>query len=192
MVKKVESGAPPPSPPIDTTTGPESVQGEAGTQPQAATNPELPNTAAAMPYDTGGQISEYNLDGQMRAALLKSLIPGSGGPTPGTLPPPGTLYWGPPGGAGTETAPPAPTELKEGSKGTAVEEAENHINWWRAENGRKPIKVDGNFDAETKAAVSDFQKANGMKVTGKIDQKTTDRLELENNPSFKKLDDTTK
>jgi hypothetical protein len=82
--------------------------------------------------------------------------------------------------------------LAQGSKGADVQTAEDQINGWRAENGRKPIKADGKFNHETNTAVRDFQKANKLKNDGIIGANTHDRLQLENDASFKTLDPATK
>ena len=82
--------------------------------------------------------------------------------------------------------------LSGGSKGADVQTAEDQVNAWRAENGRKPIKADGKYNQETANAVRDFQKANKLKVDGIIGPNTHDRLQLENDASFKALDPATK
>lgn len=193
MLRKVDGGSLPPTPEIDTAIGTESIQADTAGQPPVTTNPEPGNSVTAMPYDTGNQLLEHQMDGQMRAALLKSLIPGSGSPGPSGLPPT-TLHFGTHAGSAGGVGGPAPasTEVKYGDRGPAVEEVENQLNKWRAENERKLIKTDGKFDTETKTAVQDFQKANGMKVTGKFDLKTRERIEMENHPHYKGLDDTVK
>jgi peptidoglycan hydrolase-like protein with peptidoglycan-binding domain len=82
--------------------------------------------------------------------------------------------------------------LSKGSKGAEVQTAEDQINGWRAENGRKPIKTDGKYDQQTENAVRDFQKANKMDIDGSIGANTHDRLQLENDASFKTIDPATK
>ena len=44
-------------------------------------------------------------------------------------------------------------------------------------NGRY-LKVDGLFQKYTEMAVKDFQKDKGLKVTGKVDEKTAKKLKL--------------
>ena len=83
-------------------------------------------------------------------------------------------------------------ELSKGSKGADVQTAEDQVNAWRAENGRKPIKADGKYNQETANAVRDFQKVNKLKIDGIIGPNTHDRLQLENDASFKTLDPATK
>lgn len=83
-------------------------------------------------------------------------------------------------------------ELSKGSKGADVQTAEDQVNAWRAENGRKPIKADGKYNQETANAVRDFQKTNKMQTDGIIGANTHDRLQLENDASFKTLDPATK
>jgi len=82
--------------------------------------------------------------------------------------------------------------LSKGSKGADVQTAEDQINGWRAENGRTPIAADGKYDQQTESAVRDFQKANNMEINGSIGASTHDRLQLENDTSFKTLDPATK
>jgi peptidoglycan hydrolase-like protein with peptidoglycan-binding domain len=82
--------------------------------------------------------------------------------------------------------------LSKGSNGADVQTAEDQINGWRAENGRKPIKADGKYNQETETAVRDFQKANKLEIDGSIGANTHDRLQLENDASFKNIDPATK
>lgn len=105
---------------------------------------------------------------------------GFGAPAPGA----------PGGGAGGFGA--SKPVLSKGNKGADVQAAEDRINGWRAENGRKPIKADGNYNQETENAVRDFQKTNKMEIDGSIGANTHDRLELENDASFKSIDPATK
>lgn len=109
----------------------------------------------------------------------------------------GSLGLGAPGGGaggagGANTFGASKPVLSKGSKGPDVQAAEDQINGWRADNGRKPIKADGKFDQQTDTAVRDFQKANKMDVDGSIGANTHDRLQLENDASFKTIDPATK
>jgi peptidoglycan hydrolase-like protein with peptidoglycan-binding domain len=45
-----------------------------------------------------------------------------------------------------------------------------------SERGYRPGKIDGKFGRQTRDAVQDFQKAEGLKPTGKIDKPTLDKL----------------
>ena len=127
MIKKVDTGASQPSQ-IDNAAATENVnQSEATTAQPLDTAPPPADPGFATPHETGRQLSEHVLSGQMRAALLKSQIPGVGNP------PANVQFFGTGGGApagGTTTAP--PFELKEGSTGPAVEEMKRHINQWLA------------------------------------------------------------
>jgi peptidoglycan hydrolase-like protein with peptidoglycan-binding domain len=96
------------------------------------------------------------------------------------------------GAGGASTFGASKPVLSKGSKGADVQTAEDQINGWRADNGRKPIKADGKFDQQTDTAVRDFQKANKMDVDGSIGANTHDRLQLENDASFKTIDPATK
>jgi peptidoglycan hydrolase-like protein with peptidoglycan-binding domain len=116
--------------------------------------------------------------GQMYASFLGFGAGGLGAPGGGA------------GGAGGFGA--SKPVLSKGSKGADVQTAEDQINGWRAENGRKPIKADGKYDQETENAVRDFQKTNKMDIDGSIGANTHDRLQLENDASFKNIDPATK
>jgi len=45
--------------------------------------------------------------------------------------------------------------------------------------GNDPGPIDGHMGHKTEAAVKDFQKANGLKETGKVDKETADKLGIE-------------
>lgn len=74
-----------------------------------------------------------------------------------------------------------------GKSGPEVKEMQQQLNEFRAKNGLEPLKEDGIFGPKTKAAVEQFQQANGLKKDGIIGGNTRDRLALENNPTFQKL-----
>jgi peptidoglycan hydrolase-like protein with peptidoglycan-binding domain len=73
-----------------------------------------------------------------------------------------------------------------------VRNLQNDLNEWRAQNGRPPIDVNGRFTNNTKEAVQDFQRANGLKDDGIVGIRTRTRLALENNANFRQLNDATK
>jgi len=69
-----------------------------------------------------------------------------------------------------------------------VTDLQKQVNQWRADNGKQPIKEDGFFGQKTEAAVKEFQKANGLQKDGQAGIQTQNRVLLENDPDFKKLD----
>lgn len=174
MAMKIGGGSGLPSS-IDETNGAAALD-TAAAEPQPATTaapPEAPvNTA--LPYNPGGQLAEHFLAGQMRSLMFTTGGFGSGG------------------GGTTGTPAPAPRNLSEGSRGADVQQAEDQLNQWRSDNGKKPIKADGKYDGQTATAVRDFQKHNDLDVDGSIGPNTRDRLALESDASFKNLDPDTK
>lgn len=107
------------------------------------------------------------------------------------------------GGGGTTTTaqiggPKAPT-LKPGCSGAEVRVLQQELNKWRAAQWPRqdPIAENGRYTAETKKAVEAFQKTNGiptgtlkldMTPNGVADVRVQNRLRLENDPTFAKLD----
>ncbi|HSP06175.1 MAG TPA: peptidoglycan-binding domain-containing protein, partial [Acidobacteriota bacterium] len=77
--------------------------------------------------------------------------------------------------------------LFEGKTGPEVKDMQQQLNDWRSRNGLEPLKEDGIFGPKTKAAAQQFQDANGLKKDGIIGGNTRDRLALENNETFQKL-----
>lgn len=73
-------------------------------------------------------------------------------------------------------------------KDPAVLDFQKEINEFRTKNGQTPIKEDGFFGKETKAAVKEFQKSSGLKDDGIVGDNTRSRLRLENSPSFQSVD----
>lgn len=171
---KIDGGSPSNPTPIDDTNTAGPVETPSGPpQPTATSAAEETPTQPAPNYNPSGLLAEHHLTGQMRAMMFKT-----GG-------------FRNAGGGGT--APPAPPRtISEGSQGADVQEAENQINQWRADTGKKPIKADGKFDDQTAAAVRDFQRHNELDPDGKIGPNTRDRLTLENDTAFKSLSPDTK
>ncbi len=77
-------------------------------------------------------------------------------------------------------------------KDPKVEDFQKEINEFRVKNGQTPIKEDGIFGKETKAAVKEFQQASGLKDDGIVGDNTRSRLRLENSSSFQGLNPDTK
>lgn len=68
---------------------------------------------------------------------------------------------------------PKPT-LRVGSKGAEVRKFQEHFNFWRCE-GRGPITVDGDFGAQTEAAMRAFQRGLGVGDDGVYGPVTANR-----------------
>jgi murein L,D-transpeptidase YcbB/YkuD len=81
-----------------------------------------------------------------------------------------------------------PLLVKDGNNNPKdVKQMQHQLNEFRAQNGQDPIKEDGIFGKNTKSAVEEFQEASGLKKDGIIGPNTRDRLTLENNSNFQKL-----
>ena len=76
-----------------------------------------------------------------------------------------------PAAAPAPIAAPAPAPMKPMSKMEHTKAVQTALN----SNGAK-LKVDGVYGKKTAAAVAHFQKAKGMKATGKVDDKTASAL----------------
>jgi hypothetical protein len=82
-----------------------------------------------------------------------------------------------------------PLLVKDGNNNPAdVKDIQHQLNEARGRDGQDPIKEDGIFGKNTKAAVEEFQEKSGLKKDGIIGPNTRDRLTLENNSNFQKLD----
>lgn len=113
--------------------------------------------------------AENQITGQIRASQLQSQVPVA------------------------DTAPKVPSQGKilvenPNVKDPAVQDFQKEINEFRVKNGQTPIKEDGIFGKETKAAVKEFQQASGLKDDGIVGDNTRSRLRLENSPSFQSVD----
>jgi peptidoglycan hydrolase-like protein with peptidoglycan-binding domain len=205
MVDKIGGGSstPPPSTPTKTdettnvaTTNKAQQTQEAPKDTAKADTQTSTQTQTLNAEGRGARMAEKSIEGQARQAQIESQAApagtGTGTGTPATGGPPATGSGTPPtitsptGGA-APTTPAAPKLLKEGSKGPEVENLQNQLNDWRAGQGKTPIGVDQKYGNETKTAVKDFQKANGLTDDGQAGARTQDRLKLETDPNFKSL-----
>lgn len=67
------------------------------------------------------------------------------------------------------TFPSVLTNLKKGSKGTAVKNLQKYLNWF---DGKYKLVVDGEFGVLTETAVRDFQRRTGLEVDGIFGKKS--------------------
>jgi Putative peptidoglycan binding domain len=155
------------------------------------------------------QISEFNLQEQTTQALLQNQLadraPGQITKDPDDRPkviqdPPEVIHRptrfpdGPPIDPGPAPAPIVKTtDLSLNSSGPEVEKFQAELNKWRANQDPPlpPLKEKGFFGKETDAAVKDFQKTVGLKSDGIAGGNTKDRLAIENDSNFQKLDPNT-
>src|SRR5262245_14733164 len=168
------SSSPPPQIPQDTTVE-QSKQTETTQSEKSSSSTSTPsNTGTQTPQDMeklkAGRFQELGLSGIAQAALL--------GMQPIGLKEPSTLP--------TDELLKRNDNQKEPKQ--EVTDLQKQVNQWRADNGKPPIKEDGFFGPKTEAAVKEFQKANGLQKDGQAGVQTQNRVLLENDPDFKKLD----
>lgn len=156
--------------PIQTQTDvQETAQPEKAEQAKdTATVSESDKQAAASNATT--RAAENQITGQIRASQLQSQVP-----------------------VADAAAPKVPSQGKilvenPNVKDPAVLDFQKEVNEFRTKNGQTPIKEDGIFGKETKAAVKEFQKSSGLKEDGIVGDNTRSRLRLENSPSFQSVD----
>lgn len=162
------------------------------------------NETAKTPNYTATQTGDYLMSGQLSRLLLDRLLPPDTTTASGHVDPehPVTPHDEPPGGhidpehidpehpvtphEGPGPAPKAnagPNDvLKQGSSGPEVSKLQQELNTWRAQNGKEPIKVDGNFGPKTEAALKEFQSASGLKADGLGGPDTKAQLEVNSMP----------
>jgi hypothetical protein len=166
MVDKIGSGSS--SPPPQTNQA-DSVDTAKPSETKAATQAPPDSPTPAAPMDQKGQtakLSESALSGMARSSQLFA----------------------------KEAAPKLPTQEvltrndNQRNPKPEVKELQKQVNQWRTENGKEAIKEDGYFGETTETAVKEFQTANGLKEDGKAGIQTQNRVLLENDPNFKKLD----
>jgi Putative peptidoglycan binding domain len=68
--------------------------------------------------------------------------------------------------------------LAKGSYGPEVSKLQQDLNTWRMENGKEPIKVDGNFGPATESALKEYQASLGIKADGLAGPNTKAQLEV--------------
>ena len=171
MIRRVDPGAANPVPSTD-------AQEVKGTDKLENATTQTAQDAKTAPQDTGkgavtgatSRAAEQAMAGKLLASELQSQIQSTG-------------KEGAPVGAATVTKP----LLVEGSTGEDVKSIQKQLNEFRTKNGLEPIQEDGIFGPKTKAAVREFQQTTGIKNDGIVGGNTRDRLELENNENFQKL-----
>lgn len=77
--------------------------------------------------------------------------------------------------------------FKGGKSGPEVKDFQHQLNDWRSRNGLDPLTENGTYDSKTEAAVKQFQEANGLNKDGIVGPNTRNRMTLENNENFQKL-----
>jgi len=202
MVDKIGGGSstpPPTTPKTDETsnvaTTNKADQGQEVSKDTAKADSQTSTQTSTLNAEgRSARMAEKSIEGQARQAQIESQAApagsgtgtpaGSGVPATGSTTPPTITS---PTGATTSTAPATPKLLKEGSKGQEVEDLQKQLNDWRSDHGEKPIGVDQKYGTETKGAVKEFQKANGLTDDGQAGARTQDRLKLETDPNFKSL-----
>ncbi len=150
---------------VQETAQPE--RAEQATTADTATISESDKQAAAS--NANARAAENQITGQVRASQLQGQVPVA------------------------DTSPKVPSQGKilvenPNVKDPAVKDFQKEINEFRTKNGQTPIKEDGIFGKETKAAVKEFQQASGLKDDGIVGDNTRSRLRLENSPSFQSVD----
>lgn len=149
---------------VQETAQPEKAEQAKDTAPVS----ESDKQAAASNATT--RAAENQITGQIRASQLQSQVP-----------------------VADAAAPKVPSQGKilvenPNVKDPAVLDFQKEVNEFRTKNGQTPIKEDGIFGKETKAAVKEFQKSSGLKEDGIVGDNTRSRLRLENSPSFQSVD----
>jgi hypothetical protein len=84
--------------------------------------------------------------------------------------------------------------FKRGDKGPEVSRLIYDVQTWQKQNGlpMTPGPEDGSYTEDIERAVRQFQIANNMYATGKVDSNTRNRLTLETDPNFRFLDNEVK
>src|SRR5262245_46168410 len=163
MIRRVDSGAPNSVPASDvetTTAGPETI---AKSEQDLSSPQELEKSAFS---GAASRAAEQAMTEKLLSSQLQAQIQSTG--TPGV--------------SGAEKP-----LLVEGSTGEDVKDIQKQVNEFRVRNGQEPIKEDGIFGPKTKAAIREFQETTGIKNDGIVGGNTRDRLTLENNENFQKL-----
>ena len=170
MPEKIGGGGPPSIPPqVNTDAVDSAKQSEA--KPANATPQETPTTTTQTPQKPATEkFSEFAMTGMAMQTQLQTQTLTKDQPT--TLPTGDVLKR---------------NDLQKEPK-QEVTDLQKQVNQWRSDNGKPPIKEDGFFGSKTEAAVKEFQKANGLQKDGQAGIQTQNRVLMENNPDFKKLD----
>jgi peptidoglycan hydrolase-like protein with peptidoglycan-binding domain len=167
MSTRIDSGRTGPVQQTDIQETTKSEKSEQTSTTDTAVISESDKQAAASNANT--RAAENQITGQIRASQLQGQVPVA------------------------DTAAKVPSQGKilvenPNVKDPAVQDFQKEINEFRVKNGQTPIKEDGIFGKETKAAVKEFQQASGLKDDGIVGDNTRSRLRLENSPSFQSVD----
>lgn len=170
MAGRIGPGSPS-GPPQTTSTDAVETSKQAETKPADQAPADTASTPATTQQKPTGKLAEFALSGMARAAQLQSQ----------------TLIKDEPPKLPTSELLKRNDNQKEPKAETL--ELQKQVNQWRAENGKKPIKEDGFYGEKTEKAIQEFQKANTLKKDGQAGTATQNRVLLENDAGFKKLDE---
>ncbi len=168
MSTRIDSGS---TGPVQTQTDVQETEqpDKAAQAPSSDSTPVSESDKQAAASNATARAAENQITGQIRASQLQGQVPVAG--TTAKVPSQGKILVENPN-----------------VKDPAVQDFQKEINEFRTKNGQTPIKEDGIFGKETKAAVKEFQQASGLKNDGIVGDNTRSRLRLENSPSFQSVD----
>ncbi len=170
MAEKIGSGRPSVPPQINAQDSVDTVKQSDTKPPDSAPADNSASTPAPAQYSPQGKFAEFALGGLARSTqLLKQSLSKDE----------------------SKTLPTADLLKRNDNQKEAkpeIMDLQKQVNQWRAENGKPPIKEDGFFGEKTEKAVYEFQKAGKLQKDGQAGVATQNRVLLETDRDFKKLD----